>query len=72
MAWIIAKYFLTAAVVVLVSEIAQRSDRFGDFVAVVSMVTVLALIRKFQWKNPMRSKCTPLTFNSTATATADG
>lgn len=44
MAWIISKYFLTAAVVVLVSELAKRSDRLGGFVAALPMVTVLALI----------------------------
>jgi hypothetical protein len=42
--WIITKYFLTAAVVVLVSEIAKRSDKLGAFVAALPLVTVLALI----------------------------
>jgi hypothetical protein len=44
MAWIITKYFLTAAVVVLVSELAKRSDRLGGFVAALPLVTILALI----------------------------
>lgn len=44
MTWIISKYLLTAAVVVLVSELAKRSDRLGSFVAALPMVTVLALI----------------------------
>lgn len=44
MTWIITKYFLTAAVVVLVSEVAKRSDRLGGFVAALPMVTVLTLI----------------------------
>ena len=44
MIWIITKYCLTAAVVVLVSELAKRSDRLGGFVAALPMVTVLALI----------------------------
>ena len=44
MAWIVTKYFLTAAVVVLVSELAKRSDRLGGFVAALPLVTVLALI----------------------------
>jgi hypothetical protein len=44
MAWIITKYFLTAAVVVLVSELARRSDKLGGLVAALPMVTVLALI----------------------------
>jgi len=44
MAWIITKYMLTAAVVVLVSELARRSDKLGALVAALPMVTVLALI----------------------------
>jgi len=47
MAWIITKYFLTAAVVVLVSELAKRSDKLGAFVAALPLVTVLALIWLF-------------------------
>jgi len=42
--WIITKYFLTAAVVVLVSELAKRSDKLGGFVAALPLVTILALI----------------------------
>lgn len=44
MAWIITKYFLTAAVVVLVSELAKRSDKLGGFIAALPMITVLTLI----------------------------
>ena len=44
MAGIITKYFLTAAVVVLVSELAKRSDKLGGLVAALPLVTVLALI----------------------------
>ena len=44
MAWIVTKYLLTAAVVVLVSELAKRSDRLGGLIAALPMVTVLALI----------------------------
>lgn len=44
MSWIITKYLLTAAVVVLVSELAKRSDRLGALVAALPVVTVLALI----------------------------
>lgn len=44
MAWIIAKYLITAAVVVLVSELARRSDKLGAFVAALPLVTILALI----------------------------
>lgn len=44
MAWIITKYLVTAAVVVLVSEVAKRSDRVGALIAALPMVTVLVLI----------------------------
>ena len=44
MYWIITKYMLTAAVVVLVSEAAKRSDKLGGFIAALPLVTVLALI----------------------------
>ncbi len=44
MVWIISKYFLTAAVVVLVSELAKRSDKLGGLVAALPLVTILTLI----------------------------
>lgn len=44
MVWVVAKYFLTAAVIVLVSEVAKRSDRFGGFVAALPLITLLVLI----------------------------
>lgn len=44
MAWLLTKYLLTAAVVVLVSEAAKRSDRIGGLIAALPLVTVLALI----------------------------
>src|SRR5258708_11530225 len=50
--WIITKYFLTAAVVVLVSELAKRSDKLGGFVAALPLVTVVALIWLYVEKQP--------------------
>lgn len=44
MAWLITKYMLTAAVVVLVSEAAKRSDKLGGFIAALPLVTFLALV----------------------------
>ncbi len=44
MIWIITKYLLTAAVVVLVTEVAKRSDKLGGFVAALPLVTILTLI----------------------------
>lgn len=44
MTWLVTKYAVTAAMVVLVSEAAKRSDRLGGFIAALPLVTVLALI----------------------------
>lgn len=44
MLWLATKYLLTAAIVVVVSEAARRSDRLGGFIAALPLVTVLALI----------------------------
>lgn len=44
MAWLIFKYLTTAAVIVIVSEVAKRSDRLGGFIAALPLVTFLALI----------------------------
>lgn len=44
MGWLVTKYLLTAAVVVVVSEAAKRSDKLGGFIAALPLVTVLALI----------------------------
>ena len=44
MSWIITKYLLTAAVIVVVTEAAKRSDKLGGFIAALPLVTVIALI----------------------------
>ena len=44
MYWIIAKYLITSAIVVAVSEPAKRSDRLGALLASLPLVTLLALI----------------------------
>ncbi len=44
MSWLIIKYLVTAAVVVLVSEFARRSDRLGGFIAALPLVTLLTLV----------------------------
>lgn len=44
MSWLVTKYLLSAAVVVLVSEFAKRSDRFGGLIAALPLVTVLTLV----------------------------
>lgn len=44
MLWIAIKYLTTAAIVVLISEVAKRSDKLGALVAALPTVTILALI----------------------------
>ena len=44
MPWLITKYLMTAAIVVIVSEAAKRSDRLGGFIGALPLVTVLTLI----------------------------
>ena len=43
MTWIIAKYFLTAGMVVFISEVAKRSDKLGGFIAALPLMTLLTL-----------------------------
>jgi F0F1-type ATP synthase assembly protein I len=52
MTWLIAKYLITAAVVVIVSEMAKRSDKLGGFIAALPLVTFLALIWLHVEKQP--------------------
>ncbi|AWL02227.1 DUF3147 family protein [Stutzerimonas stutzeri] len=53
MGLLIAKYLLTAAVVVLVSEVAKRSDRLGGFLAALPLITVLAMIWLYVERQPL-------------------
>lgn len=52
MAWILTKYAITAALVVLVSEAAKRSDKVGALIAALPMVTVLAMIWLYVERQP--------------------
>ena len=53
MPWILAKYLITAAIVVAVSELAKRSDRLGALLASLPLVTLLALTWLYLEKQPM-------------------
>lgn len=44
MLMVIVKYVVTAGVVVLVSEVAKRSDRWGALIASLPLVTLLVMI----------------------------
>ena len=44
MGYLVIKYLTTAALVVIISELAKRSDRLGALVASLPLMTVLTLI----------------------------
>ncbi len=50
--WIIIKYLITAALVVVISEVAKRSDKLGGLLASLPLVTFLALIWLYVEKQP--------------------
>jgi len=52
MAWLITKYLVTAAIVVLVSELARRNDKVGALVAALPLVTVLTLVWLYAERQP--------------------
>ena len=52
MAWIITKYAITALLVVLISEVAKRSDKLGALIAALPTVTVLAMIWLYLEQQP--------------------
>jgi len=52
MKMLIVKYAVTAAIVVLVSEVAKRSDKVGALIASLPFVTLLVLIWMFVEKEP--------------------
>jgi hypothetical protein len=52
MAWIITKYLLTAGLVVFISEVAKRSDRFGGFIGALPLMTLLTLVWLYLEKQP--------------------
>lgn len=54
MAWLASKYLITAAVVILVSEAAKRSDRLGGFIAALPLVTFLALTWLYLDRQPQQ------------------
>lgn len=51
-AMLVVKYAVTAAVVVLVSELAKRSDKIGALVASLPLVTLMVLVWLYLEKQP--------------------
>lgn len=52
MSWLITKYLVTALIVVLVSEIAQRSQKLGALITALPLVAVLTLIWLYVERQP--------------------
>jgi hypothetical protein len=52
MMWIVSKYLITAALVVLISETAKRNQVMGAMIAALPMVTVLTLIWLYLEQQP--------------------
>jgi hypothetical protein len=52
MTWIITKYLITSALVVLISELAKRSDKLGGLIAALPLVTILTLCWLYVEKQP--------------------
>lgn len=52
MGFIVFKYAVTAGLVVLISEVAKRSDKLGALIASLPMVTVLTLIWLYVEQQP--------------------
>lgn len=66
MGWLVAKYLITAAVVVAVSEAAKRSDKLGALLAALPLVTFLALVWLYVEKQPQeKTPTTPGTRSGT-------
>ncbi len=53
MKFVILKYLITAAVVVLASELAKASDKLGGLIVSLPLVTVLTLIWLYVEQQPM-------------------
>ncbi len=53
MVWIITKFLLSAAVIVLVTEVAKRNDKLGGLVAALPIVTFITLIWLYIEKQPV-------------------
>lgn len=52
MGWLVFKYATTAFLVVVISEVAKRSDRLGSFIAALPTITILTLLWLYLEKQP--------------------
>jgi len=49
---LIVKYLVTSAVIIIVSEVAKRNDRWGAFLASLPLVTLMVLFWLYSEKEP--------------------
>lgn len=42
--FIFVKLFFTAGLIVLITEVAKRSDKFGGLIAAMPIITILAIL----------------------------
>jgi hypothetical protein len=52
MAWLITKYFLTAGLIVVVSEVAKRTEKFGALLTALPLVAIMTLIWLYLERQP--------------------
>lgn len=52
MAWLITKYFLTAGFIMMISEVAKRSERLGALITALPLVTLATLIWLYLERQP--------------------
>lgn len=53
MYYLIAKYILTAGMIVLISEVAKRYDRIGAIIASLPLITILTMIWMYLERTPI-------------------
>lgn len=53
MGYLVFKYAITAGLVVMISEVARRSDRMGALIASLPLVTVLTLVWLYVEQQPL-------------------
>lgn len=52
MLFIVFKYFLTSAIIIIVSEIAKRSDKLGAVISSLPLVTIITMVWLYLEKQP--------------------
>ncbi|HET8704658.1 MAG TPA: DUF3147 family protein [Pseudomonadales bacterium] len=53
MVWLIGKYLISAALIVLITEVAKRSDKVGGLITALPIMTILTLIWLYLDQQPL-------------------